>query len=78
MAFDAIARDLLCLIGGIVEHLDVEQLARVIELRDGLDQPLDHVALVVDRQLDGDFGPFGDFGHGWRRAGNVSAVLEMQ
>ena len=74
VAFDAIARDLLCLIGGIVEHLDVEQLARVIELRDGLDQPLDHVALVVDRELDRHLGPDGDFG---RRPGNILAILEI-
>ena len=74
MALDAIARNLLRLVGRIVEHLNVEQLARIIESRDGFDQPLDHVALVVDRQLHGNLGPVGDFG---RRAGNILAILEI-
>ena len=46
------------LIGRIVQHLHLEQLARVIELRDRLQQPLDHVHLVVHGQLDRDPGQF--------------------
>ena len=42
------------LVGGVVEDLDFEQLARVVELADGVDQPVRHVHLVVDRELDGD------------------------
>ncbi len=51
IALDAIARDELRLVGRIVEHLNLEELARVIELRHGFDEALDHVALVVDREL---------------------------
>ena len=49
-------------VGRVVEHLDFEQLARVIELRDGFDQPLDHVALVVNRELHGNLRPVVNFG----------------
>ena len=42
------------LVGRVVQHLDLEQLARVVELADGVDQPVRHVHLVVDRKLDGD------------------------
>ena len=38
MPFDAVARDGLRLVGGIIEHLDIEQFARIIELRDGFDR----------------------------------------
>ena len=74
VSLDAIAGDLLRFVGGIVEHLDVEQFARVIELRDGLDEALDHVALVVDRELNCDLRPFRDFR---RRSGNIFAILEV-
>ena len=43
-------------VGGVVEHLDLEQLARVVHLADGVDQPVGHVHLVVDRQLHRDDG----------------------
>ena len=57
VALHAGARDLLRFVGGIVEHLNIEQFARIVEARDGVDQPLDHVALVVDRKLYGNLGP---------------------
>jgi len=38
-------------VGGVVEHLDLEQLPRVIHLAHRVDQPVGHVHLVVDRQL---------------------------
>ncbi len=74
VSLDAIAGDLLSLVGGIIENLDIEKFARVIELRDGLDEALDHVALVVDRELNCDLRPFRDFR---RRAGNIFAILEV-
>ena len=55
IALHAIARHFLRFVGGIVEHLNFEQFARIIELRDRFHQPLDHVALVVNRKLHGDF-----------------------
>ncbi len=60
VALDARARDLLRLVGRIVEHLNVEQFARIIEARDRVHQALDHVALVVDGKLYGNLGPLGD------------------
>ena len=38
-------------VGGIVQDLDLEQFARVIDLADRLEQALDDVDLVEDRQL---------------------------
>ena len=74
IALDAIASHGLRFVRRIVEHLNLEQLARVIELRDSLDQALDHVALVVDRELNRDLRPLRHFR---RRTGHVLAVLEI-
>ena len=41
-------------VGGIVEHLDLQQLLRVLDLDDFFDQPLDDVTLVIQGKLDGD------------------------
>ena len=38
----------------VVEHLDFEQVARVVDAADRLDQPVGDVHLVVERQLDRD------------------------
>ncbi len=42
------------LVGGIVEHLDLKEVAGVVELGDGLEQALDHVHLIEDGKLDRD------------------------
>ena len=42
------------LVGRVVQDLDLEQLARIIDLADGVDQPIRDVHLVVDRELDRD------------------------
>ena len=60
VALDAGARDSLRFVGRIVEHLNIEQFARIVEARNRIDQALDHVALVVDRKLYGNLGPLGD------------------
>src|SRR5437667_6529936 len=39
------------LVGGIVEHLDFKEIARVIDPADRLDQPIGDVHLVVEREL---------------------------
>ena len=69
IALDARARHFLRFVGRIVEHLNVEQFARIIEARHRVDQALDDVALVVDGKLYGNLGPLG---HRRRRAGNVA------
>src|SRR6266545_3532153 len=50
----AAARPDAGLVGRVVEHLDLETVARVLEIRDGGDQTLHHATLVVDRKLDRD------------------------
>ena len=40
------------LVGRVVQHLDLEPARRPLERRRGVDQALDHQALVVDRELD--------------------------
>ena len=72
VAFDAVARDFLRFVGGIVEHLNIEQFARIIERGDRFDQALDDVALVVNRKLHGDARPLRDFG---RRTGDAFAIF---
>ena len=42
------------LVGRVVEDLDLEQVARVVDLADRIDQAVGDVHLVVNRQLDGD------------------------
>ena len=74
VALDAGAGDLLRLVGGIVEHLDFEFLGRIVEARDGFDQPLDDVALVVDRKLHGDARPLVRIG---RRGREIVAELHV-
>src|SRR5579859_3754305 len=71
VALDAGAGDLASFVGGIVKDLNVEQFARVVESRDGLDETLDYVALVEDGELDGDAWPVLEFGG---RAGDVFRV----
>ena len=41
-------------VGRIVQHLDFEQLARIVHLADRIDQPVRDVHLVEDRQLNRD------------------------
>ena len=43
-------------IGGVVEHLDLVEVRRVIECGDGADGALGNVELVVNWELGGDFG----------------------
>ena len=49
--FDRRARDACGFISRIVKHLNFQTLARIIKLSYGLDQSLDHVHLVEQRQL---------------------------
>src|SRR3984893_2461032 len=72
--FHTVPCDNLSLVGRIIEHLNFEKFARIIELRDGLDQSLDHVALIVNRELHGHLGPHGDHR---QRARGIPAVLEI-
>src|SRR5215472_5151624 len=51
LAFNASSRDDLRFVGGIVQQLNFKFFARIIELRDGFDEALDHVAFVEDGKL---------------------------
>src|SRR5262245_26255950 len=46
--------DLLSLVGGIIENLDLQFVARIVELADCSDQSSNDVVLVINRQLDSD------------------------
>ena len=41
------------IVGGIVQHLNLQQFLGILDLDHLFDQPLHHVALVVKRKLDG-------------------------
>src|SRR5207302_11032604 len=71
ITLDAIAGDFLVLIRGIIEHLYLEQVRRIIQVRDGFDQPLDDVAIVVDRKVYSYVGPID---HGSVLDGDVGVV----
>ena len=51
-------------VGGVVEDLDLEEVAGVGEAAGGIDEALDDVPLVVDGELDGDGGVGGEGGRG--------------
>ena len=53
IALDQSASDVDGLVGRIVEHLDVQLFPRIFQLADRLQQPLDHILLVENRQLHG-------------------------
>lgn len=57
VAIDAGASDFASFVGGIVENLNVHEFAGIIELRDGIDEALNYVALVEDRKLYGNLWP---------------------
>ena len=62
-------------VGGIVQHLDLEQILGVVHLDDFFDQALHHVALVEKRQLNGDAGQLVE---AFRRLGGLLLfVLEI-
>ncbi len=44
------------LVGGVVEDLDLEAVARVVDAADGVDEAVDDELLVEDGELDGDEG----------------------
>ena len=60
VAFDNGARDLDGFVGGIVEHLDLQLLARIIHLADAVDQAIDDVLFIEDGKLNGDARQFGE------------------
>jgi hypothetical protein len=63
------------LVGGIIEDLDLQEVARVLELADAIQEALDYVELVKDGELDGDAGEGLEAARG---AGDVLAVLEEE
>ena len=71
VAFDARAGNLASFVRGVIEDLDIEEPARVIEERDGVDEALDDVAFVEDGELYSNLWPVGD---GRWRSRNIFAV----
>ena len=71
LALDQRGDQLDGLVGRVVEHLDLQPVARIVDTAHGLDQPLRDVLFVEDRQLDGDDRPARGIGYigRLRRAG---------
>src|SRR5208283_1305574 len=67
--------DIARLVGGVVEHLNLDLLARVLHGADGLDETVDDKLLVEDGQLDGDGGKLEKMA--WRIGFVVLAELEV-
>src|SRR5215470_4143549 len=54
VTFDQLAGNFDSFIGRVVEELDIKFLARIFEFANGIEQAVNHVLFVEDRQLDGD------------------------
>ncbi len=74
-AIAAVFGDAGGLIRGIVEDLDLEFFAGVVEFAGAFDDALGDVHFVVHRKLDGDFGEFGEFAGG---LGDFFVVLVVE
>ena len=74
VALDDLTGDFHGFVGGVVEELDLEAVAGVIELAAGLDEAFDDELLVIAGELDGDEGEVGPRRSGlrahaiWRRS----------
>jgi hypothetical protein len=56
VALDDFCGDLLGFVGGVVENLDFQAVARVVDGADGFDEAVDDKLLIVHGELDGDAG----------------------
>jgi hypothetical protein len=58
-------RDFCGIVSRVVEELNLQPVLRVIKSANGLQEPANHIALIVDRELNGDpreiVGPRGVF-----------------
>src|ERR1044071_4344669 len=70
------AGDVYGFVGGVVEQLNVESVARIFDPADGLQQAINHELLVENRELDGDVRQVGKFLR--RRGGPVVLLLVVQ
>jgi hypothetical protein len=52
------SRDPRSLVGGIIQHLDLQPLSGIVELGYGVNQSFQDVELIVDRQLHRNDRPF--------------------
>ena len=57
---DDVAGDLLRLIGGVIQHLNLQPVRRVLELAAGINQAIDDELLVIDGKLHGDVRQIGE------------------
>ncbi len=58
VALDQSASHVDSLVGGVVQNLDIKFVARIVYLADRIQQSLNDILLVEDRQLDGDARQF--------------------
>ena len=68
-------RGLLGLVRRVIEQLDLQAVARVIECADACEQALDHELLVVDGQLNGDARQLVEAVG--RLSGGIAAIFEV-
>ena len=66
---------MLGLVVRIVQNLNFEVLARIVELRNCFDQALDDIPLIINRQLNRNFRPGSDLG---REPGPDVIVLDLE
>jgi hypothetical protein len=76
VAFDDALGDGGGLVGGVVEDLDLEEVARVLDFGDGFEEAIDDELLVKDGELDGDARELFEAGSGL--VGGVFAVAVIE
>lgn len=74
VAFHAGTRHLPSFVRGVIEHLNIQKLPRVIELRNSVHQTFNHIPFVEDGKLYGNLWPMA---HGRRRPWNIFAKREV-
>ena len=73
--FSARGGDFARIVGGIIQHLDLQQFSRIIEFTNGAEQTLDHVDFIENWQLHRHLGQLGELSS---RLGSAPAVFQKQ
>ena len=77
ITFDQTARHIDGLVGGIVENLNIELLAGIVELAGRFQQAFDHILFIENRQLHRDSGQVVEMSRRFGRTIGAVLVIEI-
>src|SRR5215470_14920550 len=72
-----IPHDLDRVVGGVIQHLDIELFLRILEFAHAVDKPLGHEPLIEHRKLDGHSGQIVEVCRGFTRVVLAVFVIEI-